>query len=110
MPWNAITGRHDNRATARERWGPGIVGRVLAIADQGITSFANLVASAGRGHSGNDFDIKTSGFRRRTESYQFDLRTVTGGHGQASVARQQRRVEYLGQRDIGSVIVRQIVP
>jgi len=47
---------------------------------------------------------------RRRELYQFDLRVMAGGRGQAPVARQQWRVERLGQRHIGGVIGRQIVP
>lgn len=41
--------------------------------------------------------------------YQFDPRAMAGGCGQTTVARQQRRVEHLGQRDIRCVIGRQIV-
>jgi hypothetical protein len=49
-------------------------------------------------------------YRRPMELYQFDLRVMAGGCRQTSVARQQWRVERLGQRDIGGVIGRQIVP
>ena len=48
--------------------------------------------------------------RCRIELYQFDLRVMTGGCGQTSIARQQWCVEHLGQRDIGGIIGRQIVP
>ena len=52
----------------------------------------------------------TCSLRHPMELYQFDLRVMAGGCGQTSVARQQWCVERLGQRDIGGVIGRQIVP
>lgn len=58
----------------------------------------------------------TTGIRRydlfaaQPELNQFDLHMMAGGCGQTSVARHQWRVEHFGQRDIGGVIGRQIVP
>jgi hypothetical protein len=46
----------------------------------------------------------------RARLYQFDVGAMTGGCGQTPVARQQGYVEHLGQRDIGGIIGRQIVP
>src|SRR5690348_9893837 len=41
---------------------------------------------------------------------QFDPRAMAGGGGKAAVAGHQWRLERLGQRNIGSVIGRQVVP
>jgi hypothetical protein len=46
----------------------------------------------------------------RARLYQFNLRAMAGGCGQTPVARQQGYVEHLGERDIGGIIGRQIVP
>ncbi len=54
-------------------------------------------------------DVFAAQMRRPMELYQFDLRVMARGCGQTSVARQQRCVERLGQRDIGGVIGGQIV-
>ena len=43
-------------------------------------------------------------------SHQFDARMVAGRSGKASVAGEQRRVEYFGQGDVHCVIGSQIVP
>ena len=47
---------------------------------------------------------------RKTKLYQFDPRVMTGGCGEAPVARQQGGVKRLSQRHIDGVIGRQIVP
>jgi hypothetical protein len=46
----------------------------------------------------------------RWELHQFDMRVMARCGGQTFVARQQGGVERLGQRDIGGVIGRQIIP
>jgi len=47
--------------------------------------------------------------QRAPKLYQFDPRVMAGGRGEAPVARQERCVKRLGQRDIGGIIGRQIV-
>jgi hypothetical protein len=62
------------------------------------------------GYEFGGFHHRHAALWRLTPSYQFDLRAMAAGRGQAGVARERRSVRRFGQRDIGSIIGGQIIP